>query len=546
MFHRTWLCILVLTGLAAADTVDLKTAVARVRALEKERIAIANKLAKSVCAVFRGGGGGSGVVITKDGLVLSNFHVTELTAEMRIGMNDQRIHPSVLIGTDPSGDLSLLRLTEPKEWNFTKLGDSDALKQGDWVYAMGNPFLLATDFTPTVTLGVVSGINRYQPGSIRGQLLYPDCIQTDAAINPGNSGGPLFSLDGEVVGINGRGSFRFHERGKVAVGVGYAISANQIKHCLPEMRAGMVVQHGTLNALVRDDIDPKWRGGIRVTFHQMLSPSCAEDAGIKVGDALMSFQGEPVTETNDFLRRIAVLPKGRRVSLRVSQYKDGTWTEKDLRIKLDGVEIVKKSAVRGRKVPEVYLRHEVDRTLAAARGTLQPIEDETASGTLTVRGREPKPLRISHTAGSISRKYGDSLRTATEEGGTDGEKPLDPDKRADMFERRNYWNDLLSPDGTKHFESITLTGGALVNGKTVDRLEATAKDGSERVYFIDLDSGRLVRADIKSRQWVRWISLFLTDWRKAGGRMRPYRIEIWDRDKEKLLQTIEYESIIGS
>jgi len=260
----------------------------------------------------------------------------------------------------------------------------------------------------------------------------------------------------------------------------------------------------------------------------------------------MSFQGEPVTETNDFLRRIAVLPKGRRVSLRVSQYSDGKWIEKDLRITLDGVEIVKKSAVAGRKVPEIYLRHEVDRTLSAARRTLQPIEDETASGTLTVRGRDPKPLRISHTAGSISRKYGDSLRTATADGGTDGEKALDADKRKDMFERRNYWNDLLSPDGSKHFKSIKLTGGALVNGKTVDRLEAVAKDGSERAYFVDLDSGRLVRADIKSRQWVRWISLFMSDWRDAGGRMRPYRVEIWDRDKEKLLQTIQYESITGS
>jgi serine protease Do len=184
-------------GLSAADD-PLSVA----RAMEKERIELAARLAPAVCAVFRGPGGGSGVIITRDGLVLSNFHVTELENEMRIGLNDARIHEAVVLGVDPSGDLSLLRLKEPREWAFSPLGDSDALRQGDWVYAMGNPFLLATDFSPTITLGVVSGINRYQPGSMRGTLLYPDCIQTDASINPGNSGGPLINLDGEVVGIN--------------------------------------------------------------------------------------------------------------------------------------------------------------------------------------------------------------------------------------------------------------------------------------------------------------------------------------------------------
>ncbi|MCZ6787479.1 MAG: trypsin-like peptidase domain-containing protein, partial [Planctomycetota bacterium] len=236
---RQLLILACLAAFLAADAKDddLAKALKRVRELETLRVALADKLAPAVCAVFKGGGGGSGVIITPDGLVLSNYHVTGLAAEMRIGLNDHRIHPAVVIGIDPSGDLSLMRLTEKRnDWAYSPLGDSDAMKQGDWVYAMGNPFLLATDFTPTVTMGVVSAINRYQPGSIRGQLLYPDCIQTDAAINPGNSGGPLFSLDGEVVGINGRGSFRFHERGKVAVGVGYAISSNQIKHCLPEMR----------------------------------------------------------------------------------------------------------------------------------------------------------------------------------------------------------------------------------------------------------------------------------------------------------------------
>ena len=235
------------------------------------------------------------MIITRDGLVLSNFHVTGLETEMRIGLNDQRIHMAVVMGVDPSGDLSLLRLKEDREWKFTPLGDSDALKQGDWVYAMGNPFLLATDFTPTITLGIVSGINRYQPGSMRGQLLYPDCIQVDASINPGNSGGPLFNFQQQVVGINGRVSLR--DRGRVNIGVGYAISSNQIKQCLPELRAGLIVQHGTLNATVRDLEDHDWPGGVRVTFDKMLEPGAAHTAGIRLGDALVSFMGQPVSET---------------------------------------------------------------------------------------------------------------------------------------------------------------------------------------------------------------------------------------------------------
>ena len=111
--------------------------------------------------------------------------------------------------------------------------------------AMGNPFLLAEDQRPTVTLGVVSGIHRYQGGS-KNLLVYGDCIQTDSSINPGNSGGPLFNLQGEVVGINGRGSFE--ERGRVNVGLGYAISVNQIKKFIPDLLATKVSLHGTLDA----------------------------------------------------------------------------------------------------------------------------------------------------------------------------------------------------------------------------------------------------------------------------------------------------------
>ncbi|MGQ0614000.1 MAG: S1C family serine protease [Planctomycetaceae bacterium] len=536
MSRRLALLPLLLAGAAGAGDGEEFTRAARetVRRLERERVALAARLAPAVCAVFRGPGGGSGVIITADGLVLSNFHVTELAEEMRIGLNDQRIHAAAVIGVDPSGDLSLLRLKEKRTWPFAPLGDSDALRQGDWVYAMGNPFLLATDFTPTVTLGVVSGINRYQPGSIRGTLVYPDCIQTDASINPGNSGGPLFNFLGEVVGINGRVSLR--DRGRVNIGVGYAISANQIRHCLPELRAGMIVEHGTLNATVSDVLDPAWPGGVRVTFQQILSPGCAANAGLLVGDALVSFQGQPIGEANQFLRLVSVLPKGRRVALEVASYKDASWTRRTLRLDLDGIPIVGDEVKARRPVPRVYVEDEIARTLAAARGALQPIGEETRRGTLTVRDRDPQPLLETYSGGGVEQTLGDKTR-----GGKPGAQ--NDDYATDLLERAAAWNDLVHADGALRFESLQFTGGSLVDGRTVDRLEAKSADGKERVYFVHLDTGRLWRIDLYSQAWLRPVSFFLSDWREAGGLLRPYRVEIWDRDKESLLQTIAYESV---
>jgi len=498
-----------------------------VRRMEKHRIDLAQKLAPAVCAVFRGQGGGSGVIITEDGLVLSNFHVTQLSPEMRIGLNDQKIHPAAVLGVDPSGDLSLLRLKEDRKWTFVPLGDSDALRQGDWVYAMGNPFLLATDFTPTITLGVVSGINRYQPGSIRGQLLYPDCIQTDASINPGNSGGPLFNFNSELVGINGRVSLR--ERGRVNIGVGYAISTNQIKLCLPDLRAGLIVQHGTLNATVRDVQDHEWPGGNRITFDQMLSPGCAYDAGIRLGDALISFQGERLIETNDFSRRIAVLPKGRRVSLRVASMNDNKWVERDLRITLEGVELVKKSVAKARKAPQNYINHEIDRTFKAARSVIQPVATETRKGTITVRGRDPKPWIETYADGKTTVKFKG--------------KDLGGETLADVAKRMAAWNDALDPAGRKAFKSVRFVGGALVGAITVDRMEVETKGGKKRTYFIHLDTGRILRMDVYADAWAKPVSLYFDDWRKTGGLQRPHRVRIYDTEKESLMQTIRYEAI---
>src|SRR5262249_26533161 len=198
----------------------------RILDAEVNRVAVIEKAKPAVVAIFSAGGqgGGSGVVITKDGYALTNFHVVEGTGPvMKCGLPDGVLYDGVLVGLDKVGDVALIKLLPKKDGDkviapkdgkfpFAVLADSDKVKEGGWSFAMGNPFLLATDFTPTVTFGLVSGVHRYQYPA--GTLLeYTDCIQVDTSINPGNSGGPLFNMDGELIGINGRGSFE--KRGRV-------------------------------------------------------------------------------------------------------------------------------------------------------------------------------------------------------------------------------------------------------------------------------------------------------------------------------------------
>jgi serine protease Do len=276
---------------------------------EQARIESMTRALKTAVAVFESGGngGGSGVVITPDGFALSNFHVVKPAGtSMQCGMADGKLYDAVLVGIDPTGDVALIKLLGRDDFPSAELGDSDQVRAGDWCFVVGNPFLLATDFQPSVSYGIVSGVHRYQPPA--GTLLeYTDCIQTDAAINPGNSGGPLFDAQGRLIGINGRGSFE--KRGRVNVGVGYAISINQIKQFLGHLRSGRIVDHATLGATVATDD----RG--RVVVSNILDTSDAYRRGLRYGDQLLSFGGRPVTTVNSFKNVLGIFPRGWRVPM---------------------------------------------------------------------------------------------------------------------------------------------------------------------------------------------------------------------------------------
>ena len=309
-------------ALAMLLTVALQPARAqldpRLEQLESRRIAVIDKLKPSVVAVFAPGGqgGGSGVLISAEGFALTNFHVVQgVGPVMQCGLADGNLYDAVLVGVDKVGDVALIKLVPSKEgqpFPFAKLGDSDTVRAGDWSLAMGNPFLLATDFTPTVTFGLVSGIHRYQyPESSRGLLEYTDCIQVDTSINPGNSGGPLFNLDGELIGINGRISLE--KRGRVNSGVGYAISINQIKNFMGHLRAGLEADHATLGAFIGNRAEEGSDNAVVVT--SIIENCDAHRRGLDVGDELIAFVGRPISNRNQYQNVLGLYPKGWRVPL---------------------------------------------------------------------------------------------------------------------------------------------------------------------------------------------------------------------------------------
>ena len=281
----------------------------RVAKAEQERIAAVNRAMPSTVSVFvpGGGGGGSAVLISPDGFALTNFHVSSPAGTyMRCGLSDGRIYDAVIVGVDPVGDLAMIKLLGRDDFPFAEMADSLKAQVGQWCMVIGNPFLLNTNLKPSVSWGILSGVGRYQYPS--GTLLeYADCFQTDATVNPGNSGGPLYDSRGDVLGIVGRCSFE--KRGRVNVGVGYAISIQQAKNFLGDLHSGRIVDHATLGATVATDPE----GGVRVS--NMLESSDAYRRGLRYGDEILRIDGRSVSTANQVQNILATFPAMWRVKL---------------------------------------------------------------------------------------------------------------------------------------------------------------------------------------------------------------------------------------
>jgi len=310
------LCLALVASLAPAADELTPGELAAIRAAEEARIAAIDSVYGAVVAIYGNDrkGGGSGVLYDPAGYALTNHHVVAAAGvDGWAGLADGQLYRWKIIGTDPGGDVAIIQLIakeKGKKFPIAPLADSERVRVGDWAMAMGNPFVLAEDQRPTVTLGIVSGVHRYQAGSGMNQLVYGNCIQVDSSINPGNSGGPLFNLHGEVIGINGRGSFE--ERGRVNVGLGYAISSNQVRNFIPELLSTKMAQHGTLDAQFGNR-----QGGVICQSVNLDSP--AAKAGLELSNRLISFEGVKIADANQFTSLVSIYPAGWPVTFTVEK-----------------------------------------------------------------------------------------------------------------------------------------------------------------------------------------------------------------------------------
>jgi serine protease Do len=252
---------------------------------------------------------GSGFIINHEGYILTNNHVIENADQITVRLENEQEFKARVIGRDPKTDIAVIKIDNASNLAVVTLGDSDKLRVGDWVLAIGNPFGL----DHTVTAGIVSAKGRYL-----GQGSYDQFIQTDAAINPGNSGGPLINTRGEVIGIN----TAIFSRGAGNIGIGFAIPINLAKELLPELEAKGKVTRGWLGVLIQR-VTPDIAESLGLSKPEgalvadVVADSPAAEAGIKVGDVIVEFDGHAIKESNELPLLVARTPVGKVVKVKV-------------------------------------------------------------------------------------------------------------------------------------------------------------------------------------------------------------------------------------
>ncbi len=249
---------------------------------------------------------GSGFVIDKSGLILTNNHVVAKATSIKIKLGNGKVYDAKVVGRDPKTDLALVKVKPDKNFpSPVKLGNSNAIRVGDWVVAVGNPFGLGQ----TVTVGVLSA-----KGRIIGVGPYDDFLQTDAAINPGNSGGPLFNMEGKVIGIN----TAIIKNGQ---NIGFAIPINIAKKLVPQLKKGKVIR-GWLGVEVQD-LTPELAKSFRVKNNQgvlissVFPGSPADRGGLKRGDIIVAFSGEKIRNGYDISRLVAAAQPGKKATIKI-------------------------------------------------------------------------------------------------------------------------------------------------------------------------------------------------------------------------------------
>ncbi|MBJ6726283.1 DegQ family serine endoprotease [Geomesophilobacter sediminis] len=281
---------------------------------------------------------GSGVIVSRDGYILTNNHVVEGTGEIKVKLSDGRELKARVIGRDPKTDLALIKVTSGFEnLPVLTLGDSEKMRVGDWVLAVGNPFGLEL----TVTQGIISATGR-----VIGSGPYDNFLQTDAPINPGNSGGPLVNLRGEVVGIN----TAIVSGGQ---GIGFAIPSDLAKSVMTQLREKGKVTRGWIGVSIQS-VTPEIAKafGMKDTRGALVGDVIPEGpaarAGIKRGDIILAFDGRPVKSSNDLPRVVAETAVGKQVEVTILRDK------KEIRTPVKVAELTDARAATGEAPAEGY------------------------------------------------------------------------------------------------------------------------------------------------------------------------------------------------
>ena len=251
---------------------------------------------------------GSGFIISKDGMVITNNHVIKGADDIFVKVNGNKDYKAELLGADPLSDIAVLKINSNENFVPVNFGDSDKSRIGDWVIAIGNPFGLGG----TVTTGIISARNR----SI-GLSRYEDYIQTDASINQGNSGGPLFNLNGEVIGIN---TAILGQSG--SIGIGFAIPSNSAEKVIDQLiefgetkRGWLGVRIQVVTKEIADSLKLDEPRGALVASVASGSPS--DKGGIKDGDVILEFDGKKINEMKELPKIVAETKVGKNVNVKV-------------------------------------------------------------------------------------------------------------------------------------------------------------------------------------------------------------------------------------
>ncbi len=385
---------------------------------------------------------GSGFVISEDGFIVTNNHVIEGADEITIEFFEGFELPATLIGTDPNTDIALLKVEADEPLKFVQFGDSNTMRVGDWVMAMGNP--LGQGFS--VSAGIVSARNRALSGT------YDDYIQTDAAINRGNSGGPLFNMDGDVIGVN---TAILSPNGG-SIGIGFSMASNVVLNVIDQLKEFGETRRGWLGVRIQDVGDDVAEAlGLEEAKGALVSDvpeGPAKESGMLAGDVIVSFDGVEVQDTRQLVRVVANTPVGKAV--RVVVNRDGA--TQTLKVTL------------GR-------REEAQGAVPAAAPAIPDASEE-----LQVLGLTLSPLT-------------DEIRN--ELGLADGMQGLavmDVDATAEAYEKGLRAGDILTEAGQNAVTSVEDLEGRIAEARDEGRksiLLLVRRNGDPRFVALTLDQG---------------------------------------------------------